>query len=86
MADTKPQMRSLTVAVDQGTDGPKVFNIEAAYYAKALNADVYEFKDNDGKIVLTVPVNRVVYIYREQDKPKVTITYASGGIVGPVVP
>lgn len=58
----KPEMRKFAVAVDEGAAVPRVFQIDAAYHVRQQSTGIIDFKDDDGKIVLTFPANRLIYI------------------------
>lgn len=56
--------------------------VEAAYYRR--DGGLLEFKDSKHRVVFAVAADRVLTITAVDAQPKVTVTYASGGIVGPI--
>jgi hypothetical protein len=86
MADEKPKpdMHLFDVAVDIGSGDAKQFQIQAAYYSRAqLDGSLYEFKDDNAKVVLAVPHDRVLYIHRKEGPVgrMAVNTFATGGLV-----
>jgi len=67
-ANTKPQMRKFAVGVDEGTSTPRVFQIDAAYHVRQQSTGIIDFKDDNGKIVLTFPANRLIYILTQSQQ------------------
>lgn len=73
MADQKPEMRKYAVSVDEGSGTPRVFQIDAAYHTRQQSG-IIDFKDDNGKIVLTFPADRLIFILTQSQSQ-----FAAGG-------